>query len=135
MHCEYLLVDNGCDWQAIEAIGEGFPQFDIVTSLALIIKPVYTIDRGTFVVSTENEEVLRILDLVCEKEAYCLKGLLPSIYVVTEEKVIRFWWEAAVLEKAKEVVVLAMYIAANLCKGKGLKSTFWKITLCWTKGK
>lgn len=65
MHCEYLLIDNGCDRQAIEAVGEGFPQFDIVPSLALIIKAVYAVDRGAFVISAENEEVLRVLDLVC----------------------------------------------------------------------
>jgi hypothetical protein len=32
VHGKYLLVDNGRDWQAIEAIGEGFPEFDIITA-------------------------------------------------------------------------------------------------------
>ena len=116
MHCEYLFVNDGCDWQAVEAVGKRFPQLDIVASFALIVKSVYTVDRGAFVVSTKNEEILGVFDLVCEKEAYSFKGLLPSIYVVTEEKIIRFWWEAAVLEEAEEVVVLAVDISANLCK-------------------
>lgn len=38
MAAEDLLVDNGCDGQTVEAIGEGFPQLDIVATLAFIVK-------------------------------------------------------------------------------------------------
>lgn len=38
MAAEDLLVDNRSDGQAVEAIGEGLPQLDIVTALAFIIK-------------------------------------------------------------------------------------------------
>ena len=31
---EDLLVHNGCDGQTVEAVSEGFPQFDVVASLA-----------------------------------------------------------------------------------------------------
>ena len=44
MHGEYLLVDNGSDRQAVEAVGEGFPQLDVVSSFALVIKSVNTVD-------------------------------------------------------------------------------------------
>jgi hypothetical protein len=44
MHCEYLLVNDRCDWEAVKAVCEGFPKLDIVSSLALIIEPVDTID-------------------------------------------------------------------------------------------
>ena len=67
MHGKDLLVDDGCDRQAIEAVGECLPQLDVISSLALIVKPVYAVDRCTFMVPTENEEVLRIFDLVREK--------------------------------------------------------------------
>ena len=34
MATEDLLVHNGRDGQTVEAVGEGFPQFDVVASLA-----------------------------------------------------------------------------------------------------
>ena len=64
MHGEDLLVDDGRDGQAVEAIREGFPQLDIVPSLALIVETVDTVDRGALVVTSQDEKVLRVLDLV-----------------------------------------------------------------------
>lgn len=43
MHCEYFFIDNGCNWQAVEAVCKGFPQLDIVPSLAyemILLVPV-----------------------------------------------------------------------------------------------
>jgi hypothetical protein len=40
--------------------------------------------------------------------------LFASIHIVTEEKVVCFGWEAAVLEETKKVIVLAVYVATNL---------------------
>ena len=34
VHAEYLLIDYRCHWQAVEAVCEGFPKFDVVSSLA-----------------------------------------------------------------------------------------------------
>ena len=35
---EYLLIHNGGDGQAVEAVGERFPKLDVVTSLALVLR-------------------------------------------------------------------------------------------------
>lgn len=64
MHGEDLLVNNGRDRQAVEAVGESLPQLDVVSSLALIVETIDTVDGGTFVVTTQDEKVLRVLDLV-----------------------------------------------------------------------
>lgn len=69
MHREDLLVDDGSDGQAVEAVGECLPQLDVVSSLALVVEAVDTVDRGALVVTAEDEEVLRVLDLVCEEQA------------------------------------------------------------------
>jgi hypothetical protein len=69
MHGEDLLIDDSCNWQAIEAIGEGLPQLDVVSSLALIVEPVNPVDGGTLVVSAEDEEIFRIFDLVGQQQA------------------------------------------------------------------
>lgn len=64
MHSEDLFVNDRGNWQAVETIGEGLPQFDIVSSFAFVIKSVNAVDRGTLVIAPENEEIFRILNLV-----------------------------------------------------------------------
>ena len=65
MHGEDLLIDDSCDGKAVEAVCEGLPQLNVVSSFALIVEAVDTVDGGTLVVSTQNEEVLRVFDLIC----------------------------------------------------------------------
>jgi hypothetical protein len=67
MHAEDLFVNNGCNGQAIEAVSESFPQFDVVSSLALIVEAINTVDGGALVVSSQQEEVLRVLDFVSQQ--------------------------------------------------------------------
>ena len=64
MHGENLLVDDSGDGKAVEAISEGLPQFDVVPSLAFVVKAIDTVDGGALVVPAEDEKVLRVLDLV-----------------------------------------------------------------------
>ena len=116
MHGENLLVDDCRNWKAIEAIGEGLPQLDIVPPLAFVVEPVDPVDGGTFVISAENEEVLGILDFVRKEKADCFQRLLASVYIVAEKEIVGFWRKAAVFEQAQEVVILSMNITAYLHK-------------------
>jgi hypothetical protein len=83
VHGEDLLVDDGGDGQAVEAVSERLPQLDVVSPFALVVETVDAVDRGALVVATEDEEVLRVLDLVREQEAYGLEGLLAAVDIVT----------------------------------------------------
>lgn len=114
VHGENLLVDDGGNWQAVEAVGKGLPQLDVVTTLALVVEAVDAVDAGAFVVASEDEEVLGVLDLVGKQEADSLQRLLSAIDVVAQEEVVGFGREASVLKEAQEIVVLAMDIAADL---------------------
>ena len=114
MHGEDLLVDDRSNWQAVEAVSEGLPQLDVVSALALVVEPVNAVDGGTLVVAAEDEEVLWIFDLVCEEKADGLEGLLSSVDIVTQEEVVCFRWESAVLKESEEIVILAVDISANL---------------------
>lgn len=67
MHGKDFFVDDGCDGQTVEAIGESLPEFDVVTALAFIVETIDTVDRGALVVAAKNEEILWILDLVCKQ--------------------------------------------------------------------
>lgn len=114
MHGENLLVNDSSNGKAVEAVGESLPELDVVSALALVVETVDTVDRGALVVSTQNEEVLRVLDLVGKEKANSLKGLLSTVDVVTKEKVVGLRRETAIFEETQEVVVLAVNITANL---------------------
>lgn len=114
VHGENLLVNDGRNGQAVEAVGEGLPQLDVVSALALVVETIDTVDGGTLVVATEDEEVLRVFDLVGEKQADGFEGLLATVDVVTEEKVVGLRGESTVFEKTQKIVVLTVDITADL---------------------
>ena len=64
-------------------------------------------------VASEEEEVLWVLDLVGEEEADGLEGLLSSVHIVSEEKVIGFRWESSVLKQSQQVIILTMDISTD----------------------
>lgn len=117
MHGEDLLVDDGGNRQAVEAVGESLPQLDVVAPLALVVETVDTVDGCALVVTAEDEEVLRVLDLVREKQADGLERLLSTVDIVTEEQVVGLRWETAVLEQAQQIIVLAVDVTADLRDG------------------
>lgn len=114
MHCEDLLVNNSCNGQAVKAVSKGLPQLNVISSLALVVEAVDAVDRGAFVVTTEDEEVLWVFNLVRKQEADRLQRLLSSVDVVAQEQVVGFRWESTVFEESQEIVILAVDIAANL---------------------
>jgi hypothetical protein len=63
------------------------------------------------VVSAQEEEVFRVLDLVREKQADGLEALLAAVDVVAQEQVVGLGGEATVLEQAEEVCVLTVDVA------------------------
>lgn len=114
MHGEDFFVNDGGDRQAVEAICESLPELDVVPSLALIVEPVYAVDRGAFVVTAQDEKVFGVLDLVGQQEADGLERLLATINVIAEEEVVGLGGEAAVLEQSQKIVILTVDISANL---------------------
>ena len=69
VHGEDLLIDNGRDGEAVEAVGECFPQLDVIPPLALVVEAVYAVDGRTLVVSAQDEKVFGVLDLVGQEQA------------------------------------------------------------------
>lgn len=65
-------------------------------------------------VSTQDEEIFWVFDLVGKEEADGLERLLSTIDVISKEKVVGLWGESAVLEKAEEIIVLAVNVTTNL---------------------
>ena len=101
MHAQDLLVDDCSDWQAVETICEGLPKLDVITAFALVIKAINSVDGSAFVVASEKEEILRVLDLVSQQQANRLQALFATVHIVSEEKVIRLRRETAILKQAE----------------------------------
>jgi hypothetical protein len=114
VHGKDLLIDDGGNGQAVEAVGKRLPQLDVVSTLALVVEAIDAVDGRALVVTPQDEKVLGILDLVGKEQADSLKGLLASVYVVTQEKVVGLRREAAVFKEAEQVVILPVDIAADL---------------------
>jgi hypothetical protein len=127
VHGENLLVDDGSDRETVEAVGKGLPQLDVVPPFALVVKAVDAVNGGALVVATKDEKVLRVFDLVCEKQADGLKGLLATVYIVAEEEVVGLGWEAAILEQTKQIVVLAVNVTTDLKSGKVSGVSRWGV--------
>lgn len=111
---KYFFIDDSSNGQTIETIRESLPQFYIIPSFALIIKSIYPIDACTFVISSEQKEIFRVLDFVSQQQADGFQRLLSSVNVVAEEKVIRLGGKASVLEEPQQIGVLAVYVSTNL---------------------
>jgi hypothetical protein len=52
-------------------------------ALTFVIEAIYPVDRSTFVVASQDEEVFWVFDLVSEEEADGLQRLLATVNVVT----------------------------------------------------
>ena len=64
-------------------------------------------------VTSKQEEVLWVLDLVGHQEADDFKILLTSINIVPKEEIVRLRWEVANLEDSEQVNELTMNITRN----------------------
>ncbi|CDK26665.1 unnamed protein product [Kuraishia capsulata CBS 1993] len=98
MHGKDLFVDDGSNRQTVETISKRLPQLDIVAPFALVIESVYSVDGGTLVVTSQDEEILRILDLVREQQTDCLQRLLAPINVITQKEIVCFGRKGSVLK-------------------------------------
>jgi hypothetical protein len=79
-----------------------------VTELTFIVETIYPVDTGTLMVSTQQEEVLGIFDLVRQQEADGFQRLLASVHVVSQEQVVGLGGKSSVLKQSQQVCVLTV---------------------------
>lgn len=80
-------------------------------ALTLIIEAIDAVDAGALMVTTQQEEVLGVFDLVGEQQADGLQRLLAPVHVVAQEQVVAFRGEAPVFKEPQQVVVLPVDVA------------------------
>ena len=88
MNAEDLVVDDCGYWEAIEALNELLPQFQSISSFALVVESINSVDGAAFVIASQKEEILWILDFVRKHETNDFEILLAAIDIVTQKQVI-----------------------------------------------
>lgn len=110
MHAKDLVVNQSCNWHAVEHILELFPDTDAVAALALVVKPIDSIDLTALVVATKQKEVFLEFNLVCKQQNYRLQRILTAVNIVAEEKIISFRREGTIFKKSEKVRKLSMCV-------------------------
>ena len=64
-------------------------------------------------ISSEEEEILWILDLIGQEKADGLHGLLPSVHIVPKKEVIGVWGKGAILKQPEKVTILTVNITCD----------------------
>ena len=64
------------------------------------IKPICTVNEGTFVVTLEKKEILLVLDLVHEKKAYSLYALLATVHIISKKQIVCLVREPTMLKQS-----------------------------------
>jgi arginine/lysine/ornithine decarboxylase len=59
-----LIARNKSSTYAVESVHKSLPNFDVASALALVVEAINTSDIRTLMITSEQKEVLRILDLV-----------------------------------------------------------------------
>ena len=114
MHAKNFVIYEGGNGHTVENVLKLFPNSDGVAAFALIVEPVNSVDLAAFVVSSEEEEVFLVLDLVCKEEENDLERLLAAVDVITEEKVVGLGRKASILKKLDQVGKLTVHVSTNL---------------------
>jgi len=65
-------------------------------------------------ISSQQKEVLRVLNLKRQKQTNRRNAKVSSVYVITQEQIIGLWRKAATIEMVKKVFKLAMNVAQNI---------------------
>ena len=85
MHTEDLIIDQGSNWEAVEAVSKSFPEFYIISTLAFVIETVNSVDRSTFVISSQQKEVLGVLNFVSQQQTDGFQTILSSVDIISKE--------------------------------------------------
>lgn len=114
VHNENFVIHHCANREDIEAEAKLFPYLDVVSSLALVVESVHSVDRLALVISSKQVEVLWVFYFVGEQQTNCLNGLFAAINIVSdEEEFLVAAWKSSYVEETEQIEVLAVHISEN----------------------
>ena len=70
------------------------------SELTFIIETVHSVDGRALVVSSEQEKVLRVFNLISEEQCDGFQALFSTVDVIAKEQVVGIWWEPSVFKES-----------------------------------
>ena len=114
MHAEDFVVNQGCNWHAVEDVLEFFPYSNRVSSFALVVETIYLRDLSTLMVASNQSYSLWIAHFEGNQQQKCFNRVRPSVDKVAHEKIICVRALTTHLEQFLQVVELSMNVTTNL---------------------
>lgn len=116
-----LLCDDRHDGHAVKAVTKDPPDLDRIAPFTLVVESVDAINRRTFVIPTQETQVVGVSDLVGQQKTNRLEALHRAVNVVPEEQVVTLGGKATHFKQAQEIRVLAMSVTTNVHGGVELQ--------------
>lgn len=88
MHANDFVINDSTTWEAVEGIAKLFPHFYRETAATFIIKSVDTVDTGTLVITSQEEKVFWVLDLVGKEQTDHLQRLFTTVNIIAKEEIV-----------------------------------------------
>lgn len=82
MHADNLVVYQRGHRQAVKTLGEDLPELYVKPPLALVVKPIDSVDGCALVIASEEEEVFWVLDFICQEQTDGLNVVLSAVNIV-----------------------------------------------------
>jgi len=113
MHTKNLFINDCSNRETIETVSEGLPEFYVIPSLTFIIEAIDSVNWCTFMITSQKEEVLRILYLISKEKTNSFQRLFTSIYIISKEEIVGIRRESSIFKESQQIIVLTMNITAN----------------------
>ena len=88
MHANDFVINDGTTWEAVEGIAKLFPHFYRETAATFIVESVDTVNTGTLVITSQEEKVFWVLDLVGKEQTDYLQRLFTTVNVIAKEEIV-----------------------------------------------
>jgi hypothetical protein len=100
MHTENSFVNNRTNGEIVEHGAKCAPERQVVPPFNFVIEAIDLGYLGTFVISAQQKNVLRVLNLVGKQQTHHLDAILSSVDKVSNHEIfVRRWSSTTNFEK------------------------------------
>ena len=114
MQTENLILDDSCERQIVEEVGEVLPHVGVaVLAEALVVEAVDLGDLSALVVASQDSDSLLEAHFETDEQRDRLDTVVAAVNVVPHEQIVSIRTAPTNLEQLHEVVELAVDVAAD----------------------
>ena len=108
------VVDHGRQRQVVEQLGELLPNVRVsILAQAFVVEAVHLGDLARLVVASQDRDSVWEADLERDEQGDCLDTIIAAVDVITHEQIVRCRRLTTDLEEFKQIVELAVDVAAD----------------------